>query len=410
MVSDEVLSQEEIQALLRGETSDEDVEESTEISKGIEDLSVSDEGLSVAEGAGDADKSGEDLSDVLSDVEKDAIGEIGNISMGTAATTLSTLLGKKVNITTPRVSVMTPEQVAKSNTLPVVAIDVSWQIGLEGSNLMILQSNDVKIIADLMMGKTEGFDSSRELTDIDLSAVSEAMNQMMGSTGTSLSEMFNRKVDISPPSAAEITLEEGKDKLKIFQSKDPLVCIEFRMVVEDLLDTTFVQLIPVYFGKEMVQMLMGSAVSESTVNVEQQANKESQPVSQPVSTSPPQQPQQPQQQYQQMPPPYYPPQPQVMVSQPQFQSFDRGAAQGSVETIDLVGDIPVELSVELGRTNKKIGEILEFNEGTVIELNKLVGEALEIYANGKFIARGEVVVIDDSFGVRVTEIEKAIKI
>lgn len=444
----DILSQEEIEALLRGEvpssdsSSDSNEDTSENSSDSVEDTieaeatedtpddgvpsfegaleeSVQDDSLDSLEVESSAQvsepSSKENYDDLLSDMEKDAIGEIGNISMGTSATTLSTLLNKKVNITTPTVSVTTPEIMASEHPLPFVAIDVSWQIGLEGSNVMILNSDDVKIIADLMMGKQEGFDTSRDITEIDLSAVSEAMNQMMGSTSTSLSEMFSKKVDISPPKSMEVTFDEARDTLDVLKQKGPIIAISFRMVVEDLLDTSFVQLIPVEFGKEMVSYLLGGSeeVKEilepkptpapaPTVQTPQEVPVQPE-VQQVAQQTTHQAPPTPQPQYQ-TPPPQYVQEP-VMVREPQFASFDQSFQSQKVETIDLVGDIPVELTVELGRTNKKIAEILEFSQGTVVELNKLVGESLDIYANGKYIAKGEVVVIDDNFGVRVTDIE-----
>ena len=395
-MNNDILSQEEIEALLRGEDSDAKSENMTE------------------EQPEETFASEKNYDDMLSDIEKDAIGEIGNISMGTSATTLSTLLNKKVSITTPHVYVTTPQDMAADHPLPFVAVDVSWQIGLEGSNLMLLNSDDVKLIADLMMGKTENFDTTREITEIDLSAVSEAMNQMMGSTSTSLSEMFHKKVDISPPKSMEVTFEEGCEILEVLKSKEPIICISFRMVVEDLIDSNFVQLIPISFGKEMVSYLMGSAAEEEkSINNSVQSGTEDVPPphstpptpsyserKEEVSHSP----------SQQIPPQSRPQQQEpVVVRQPQFSSFDASAQNQRVETIDLVGDIPVELTVELGRASKKIGEILEFSQGTVIELNRLVGESLDIFANGKYIAKGEVVVIDDNFGIRVTDIESVRK-
>lgn len=398
-MNNDILSQEEIEALLRGEDSDAKSENMTE------------------EQPEETFSSEKNYDDMLSDIEKDAIGEIGNISMGTSATTLSTLLNKKVSITTPHVYVTTPQDMAADHPLPFVAVDVSWQIGLEGSNLMLLNSDDVKLIADLMMGKTENFDTTREITEIDLSAVSEAMNQMMGSTSTSLSEMFHKKVDISPPKSMEVTFEEGCEILEVLKSKEPIICISFRMVVEDLIDSNFVQLIPISFGKEMVSYLMGSATEEEK-SINNPVKSETEDVPPPHSTPPiPPTPsyserkeEVPHSPSQQIPPQSRPQQQEpVVVRQPQFSSFDATAQNQRVETIDLVGDIPVELTVELGRASKKIGEILEFSQGTVIELNRLVGESLDIFANGKYIAKGEVVVIDDNFGIRVTDIESVRK-
>ena len=389
MTSD-MLSQEEIDALLKGDSSSESTVEF------------------------------EDHEEFLSEMEMDALGEIGNISMGTAATTLSTLLNRKVNITTPRVTITTADELANDYKLPFVAIDVSYKAGLEGSNILILDTDDSKIITDLMMGKEE-FDTERELTDLDLSAVSEAMNQMMGSASTSLSEMFMKKIDIEPPKSVEITFSEGKNVIELLNTSTPIIKISFKMVIGDLIDSNIMQLVPLEFGKAMVNNLLGSTNMEEEIIIE-----EVQPVIEREPDRPMETPREVINENN-----YSMPNIQeknidrtenmnynnisrvdeekVMVKKPEFQSFDMSSNSAHNGSIDLVGDIPVEITVELGRTNKRISEILEFGQGTVVELDKLVGEALNIYANGKYIAKGEVVVIDDNFGVRITEIENSNK-
>src|SRR5690606_5165048 len=243
---------------------------------------------------------------------------------------------------------------------------------------------------------------------LDLSAVSEAMNQMMGSACTSLSEMFSKKIDIEPPRACEITFDEGKDKFDILKNNEPIVKVSFRMVVSDVIDSEIMQLIPVDFAKDMVEQLLGSSntedkteekiedeaitdfVEEDIKNIDDKnivektgnkKNKEDLPTSSLVREDDT-----------------------VTIRKPTFQSFDKEEKVGYNGTIDIVEEIPVEITVELGRTTKKIGEILEYGPGTIIELDKLVGEPLNVYANGKFIAKGEVVVIDDNFGIRITDI------
>lgn len=390
MVSD-MLSQEEIDALLRGGA---DVEPTVEFYE-------------------------DDYEEFLSDIEIDALGEIGNISMGTAATTLSTLLNRKVNITTPKVEITTADELADDYKLPFVAIDVSYKAGLQGSNILILNTDDAKIITDLMMGK-DTFDRNRELTEIDLSAVSEAMNQMMGSASTSLSEMFMKKIDIEPPKSVEITFAEGRNNIDLLNSSTPIIKISFKMVIGDLIDSNIMQLVPLEFGRAMVDKLMNPSDTPEEVLKDDLIN------SQPTKAT---------EEYIDIPvkpidqEPKYSSQTEVsnvarteninynnvskvneekvIVKKPEFQNFSTSANSFHSESIDLVGDIPIEITVELGRTHKKISEILEFGQGTVVELDKLVGEALNIYANGKYIAKGEVVVIDDNFGVRVTEIESS---
>lgn len=397
MASD-MLSQEEIDALLKGGPSNEPSIEFYE---------------------DDEDDNDDKYKDLLSEIEIDALGEIGNISMGTAATTLSTLLNRKVNITTPKVTITTSDELSNEYKLPLVAIDVSYKTGLEGANVLILNVDDAKIITDLMMGK-DSFDISRELTELDLSAVSEAMNQMMGSASTSLSEMFMKKIDIEPPRSFEITLAEGRNQIDLLSTNSPIIKISFRMVIGDHIDSNIMQLVPLEFGKDMVSKLMGTSNNNDKIQENRQIKKpiveaikpnvndnvrnadlynipqsQSKPVARTenidyTNTSKKEE-------------------EKVLVKKPEFQSFDISSNLIYNEPIDLVGDIPVEITVELGRTNKKISEILEFGQGTVVELDKLVGESLNIYANGKYIAKGEVVVIDDNFGVRVTEIDNTHK-
>ena len=388
MTSD-MLSQEEIDSLLKGGSDDEP------------DVEFFEDNF-------------EDDEELLTDMEIDALGEIGNISMGTAATTLSTLLNKKVNINTPTVTITTAEELANDYKTPFVVIDVSYKAGLEGSNLLILDTNDVKAITDLMMGKEE-VDTLRELTELDLSAVGEAMNQMMGSSSTSLSEMFMKTIDIEPPKSQEITFNEGKNEIDLLSNNAPIIKISFKMEIGEFIDSNIMQLIPLQFGKDMVDILLNPSPTVDEVEQTQPipASNQARTVESVQIPEPPQNVQQVHAQtvarnenmnYNSTSSVEREP---VVVEKPDFQSFDMGASTVYNEQIDLVGDIPVEITVELGRTSRKISEILEFGLGTVVELEKLVGESLDIYANGKHIAKGEVVVIDDNFGVRVTEIDKA---
>ncbi|MEY8303184.1 flagellar motor switch phosphatase FliY [Anaerosalibacter bizertensis] len=347
----------------------------------------------------------EEISEEIGDMEKDALGEIGNISMGTAATTLSTLLNQKVTITTPKVTITTIDKLADAYQIPFVAIDVTYKEGLEGANILILKVDDVKVITDIMMGKDE-IDLERELTELDLSAVSEVMNQMMGSASTSLSEMFFRKIDIEPPKSYEITFNEGKEKIDILKGDQPLVKISFRMVVGDIIDSEIMQLLPIDFAKEIVNILLGN---EDETSITQEAyeidkdfkideepsktislnEKEENTTRKTIDNGTKQE--------------------TVVVKKPVFETFNEKSNVNYKESIDLVAEIPVEITAELGRTTKKIDEILEYGPGTIIELDKLVGEPLNIYANGKSIAKGEVVVIDDNFGIRITEIINSYK-
>lgn len=368
MASD-MLSQEEIDALLKGDSSSE-----------------------------------EETNDFLNEMEIDALGEIGNISMGTAATTLFTLLGQRVNITTPEVSRISAKELANYYPKPFIAVDVKYKVGLEGTNLLILKSSDVKIITDLMMGG-DGTNTDREINEMDLSAISEAMNQMVGSSSTSLSEIFNKKIDIDPPRAFETNLEGVNAGLEIFNENEILVKISFKMIIGDLIDSEIMQLLPLDFARVQIQSLLNNESANVVVEekpVAKKADSAPRAPQQPAAAAPMQQQTYSEPEYSNQSANTY--QNPVNVQKVEFEPFDKTEKIVYNENINMIQEIPVEITVELGRTRRKISEILEYGPGTIVELDKLVGEALEIYANGRIIAKGEVVVIDDNFGIRITDI------
>ncbi len=365
------------------------------------------------------------INEELTPREIDALGEIGNISMGTSATTLYTLLGQKVMITTPKVSITTWEEVSYQYPQPYVAVKVRYTHGLTGENLLVMQEQDVKIITDLMMGGSGQVDTGVELSELHLSAISEAMNQMVGSSATSLSSMFDKRVDISPPESVLVNLARDRDILQ-FEDGKYIVKIEFSLTVGSLIDSKIMQLLPLSFARELVANLYHTgntpaeepkpavAANPQVVNApvpEPHSNPQPQPIPQQFQADPQPQPTfgQPDPYaygYRQMP---YTPPPQhiqnpVNVQPAQFQSFEMAAPALEVQNIGLLMDVPLQITVELGRTSKKIKEILEFGQGSIIELDKLAGEPVDILVNGKNIAKGEVVVIDESFGVRITDI------
>ncbi|TFE24419.1 flagellar motor switch phosphatase FliY [Cohnella luojiensis] len=392
MTSKDYLSQEEIDALLR-------------------QSSVGDDETSSASVVGERS-----INDYLTPLEQDALGEIGNITFGSAATALSTLLGKKVDITTPTVSTIEREQFEAEFPKPHVAVHVSYVEGFEGINSLVIKSHDAQVIADLMLGG-EGNVTSDELNEIHVSAVQEAMNQMMGSSATSMSTIFNRMVNISPPGIDIMDVRNNSGTNNIPQ-ESVFVKISFRLKIGDLIDSSIMQLISVPFAKEMVGLLMGS-VSEENAPQATQAQPATQPAAQPV-----QQPQPanapPVHQAPPMasaPPSYAAPMPSypqtlgggvnrnVNVNPVQFANFQGGGfTQGDETNLNLLLDIPLKVTVELGRTQKQIKDILELSQGSIIELDKLAGEPVDILVNNKLIAKGEVVVIDENFGVRVTDI------
>ncbi|WP_455057911.1 flagellar motor switch phosphatase FliY [Jutongia sp.] len=356
----------------------------------------------------------------LTDAERDAIGEIANINMGTAATTLSTLLNNKVTITTPKVSYVTINEISAQYDKPCVFIHISYIDGISGNNVLILKEHDVKVITDLMMGG-DGSNTDGELTELHLSAISEAMNQMMGSAATSLSSMLDKKVDISPPTASVVDLNDSIDDVAVSSFlSDELVQVSFDMRIGDLVDSQIMQLYPFDFARDLYQKFVGDAgLGQEQVQPEPEPVPVMQQTPDPAAAMPgmgmdmnnmaAQQAmaQQPQMQRAMPQQPYMMPTPNVNVQPAQFQPFNAGVSPlMQQENIDLIMDVPLEVTVELGRSNKSIKEILDFSPGTIIELNKLAGEPVDVLVNGKFVAKGEVVVIEENFGIRITEISK----
>ena len=430
---DGMLSQDEINALLNGMSADDSADNETSETPQESNESASDNTPNT------------DKPEALSDTEKDAVGEISNISMGTAATTLSSLLNQKVNITTPRVEVADWDKLSRKYDRPCVMLQIRYKEGIDGNNVLILKERDVKIITDLMMGGTGNVDDGEELTDLHLSAIGEAMNQMMGSAATSLSSMFNRKIDISPPIANIVeTYNEMDETLPQFLN-DNFVIVAFKMQIGDLIDSEIMQLYPIDFAKELLTMFSidqeaqsdNSSASTEPTPAEQTAAPQPQAATAPQAATEPQQPMPDMSQQgmmqqgmmqqgmpmqgmpygygmpmQGMPYGYGMPMQQapvkdVNVSPASFQPFQADVNPlVQQENIDLIMDVPLEVTVELGRVSKSIKDILDFAPGTIVELNKIAGEAVDVLVNGKYVAKGEVVVIEENFGVRITEIIK----
>ena len=377
-MSESFLSQEELDALLKGEAAPEAA-------------------------------SGE----VLSDVEHDALGEIGNISMGSAATTLSILLGKRVSITTPKVGVSSLKEIQNACPLPFLVVEVGYTHGVHGTNLLAIKESDALIIADLMMGN-DGTNPPTELNELYMSAVGEAMNQMMGSVATSMSTMFKQKIDISPPKANLIHFATHEPLTSALTATENVVRVAFRMEVEDLIDSEIMQILPVDVAKTLVKNLMGDMATQQAAAPAAPAQPAAAPTAPqtappmaaaapaPASAMPPQQ------GYYAPPQPSYQ-QPQVPVQAVQFSPLVPGAMAGVDGNIGLILDVPLQVTVELGRTKKLIREILELSPGSVLELDKLAGEPVDVLVNGKLLAKGEVVVIDENFGVRITDIVSPIE-
>ena len=490
---DGMLSQDEINALLQGmdlsDTADSGASPETPQDSSSAENTDNGYAKDVAPTVGDEEG--------LTDVEKDAIGEVANISMGSSATTLYSLVNRKVNITTPVVTLATWKTLLDSYEKPCVFIQIKYTQGLDGTNILVLKEHDVKVITDLMMGG-DGTNTEGELGELHLSAISEAMNQMMGSAATSLSTLLQTVIDISPPESSLFDLTEVKDGKEISPFLGgTFVKISFRMQIDDLVDSTIMQLYPIDFARKLVETFINTQMA----NIDEATEKKpAQPENDTNTTA-------------QIPAPGTDNQTQmnntnlngmnqmgnmgmndmnqmnsmgmngmnqmgnmgmngmnqmgnmgmngmnqmgsmgmnqmgnmgmngmnqmgnmgmngmnqmgnmgmnsmnqmgmmgmpgqnVNVQPAQFQSFsnDNMGTTGQ-ENIGLIKDVPLEVTVELGRTTKSISDILDFSPGTIIELDRIAGEPIDVLVNGKFVAKGEVVVIEESFGVRITEIIK----
>lgn len=426
---DGMLSQEEINALLNG--MDLSAEGSTDMPEmpDIPDMDLNNPMIFQGDylSGTEATSGGAEL---LSDVEKDAIGEVANISMGSSATTLYSLVNRKVNITTPVVTLATWDSLLEEYEKPCVFIQIRYTKGLDGSNILVLKEQDVKIITDLMMGG-DGSDINVDLGEMHLSAISEAMNQMMGAAATSLSTMLKTVIDISPPDSSLLDLSQFQSGAEVAPFLGgTFVKIAFRMQIDELVDSTIMQLYPIEFAKKLVETFisnqLGMATEEPVKEIKQPTPApeiQQQPVdmTQGMNMNGGMNPMgmmpgfgmgmNPMQNFG-MPPMQnfgmaQQPQQNVNVQQAMFQNFaaDLSALTGQ-ENINLIMDVPLEVTVELGRTAKSISEILNFAPGTIIELDRIAGEPIDVLVNGKFVAKGEVVVIEENYGIRVTEILK----
>ena len=486
---DGMLSQDEINALLQGMDLSDTADSGTDTPDVEPESSMVENNDSKQETGA---KPVEPTDEILTDVEKDAIGEVANISMGSSATTLYSLVNRKVNITTPVVTLATWNTLLDTYEKPCVFIQIKYTQGLDGTNILVLKEHDVKVITDLMMGG-DGTNTDGELGELHLSAISEAMNQMMGSAATSLSTLLQTVIDISPPESSLFDLTEVKDGKEISPFLGgTFVKIAFRMQIDDLVDSSIMQLYPIDFARKLVETFINTQMGSLGESTKSAAPQPENTTSAPAASAPQSSAGQmnagagsmPQMNMQQPDPMAMNnmngmnpmngmgmngmdmngmnqmgmgmngmnqmgnmgmmnnqmgmgmngmnqmgsmgmpqmngmgmmnnqmgmmgmPQQNVNVQPAQFQSFSNdNMGAGAQENIGLIKDVPLEVTVELGRTTKSISEILEFSPGTIIELDRIAGEPIDVLVNGKFVAKGEVVVIEESFGVRITEIIK----
>ncbi len=392
-MSNNFLSQEEINALLAGE-----------------DMSANESAPT------------ESTAETITDIDKDLLGEIGNISMGSASTALYQLINQQVNITTPVVTVTTLKEIKEGFETPNIVLDIEYIKGIIGRNILIVKIADGLVISNLMMGGDGNITEAHELSEIEISAVSEAMNQMIGSAATSMATMFGRKVDISPPSAKIIT--DGNMPISEAVPEDePIVRVSFKMTIGDIVDSNIMQIFPISTAKNIVAIMTGEDKPEEPPKAEpaKAAPKEEiqskeiheQQPNNMAAAQPQYYEQQPQ--YNMQPQPQYYEQPQQRMQQPvevhsaAFEPLVPQSGVPPIKNIDLILDVPLDISVVLGRTKKSIQDILNLGTGSLIELDKLAEEPVEILVNGKQIALGEVVVVDENFGIRITSIVSSVE-
>jgi flagellar motor switch protein FliN/FliY len=347
------------------------------------------------DGSDDLNNINDDIS--LSAAEKDALGEIGNICMGTSATTLSTLLGKRVTITTPKVNISRGSEYLDEYEKPVVLTEVQYTQGIDGGNTLLIKKEDALLITSLLMGSNPSNGVSEEMEEYYLSAISEVMNQMVGSSSTALATALHVQVNISPPVTTELT-SDGKDELK--QQSDVSIVISFRMEIEDLLVSNIMQVMPYRFGKKLVSSLYGEEETVRQPKAPDNINRNKESVGSGMGSNTNRDAYNEKNRRD------------VDLKDVQFQSFDtqKYGQTGPSSNIDLIIDVPLQVTVVLGKTKKNIREILELGMGSVIVLDRLAGEMVDVLVNGKVFARGEVVVINDNYGVRITELTDAAQV
>ncbi len=365
-MNDDMLSQDEIDALLKGTSSLDEFSEPNKSSQ---------------------------VDDYFTEMEKDALGEIGNISFGSSATALSALLNQKVDITTPFVSLVYKEELTDEFPNPHVAVQVQYTEGFSGTNLLVIKHEDAAVISDLMLDGT-GENPTEIMDEIKLSAVQEAMNQMMGSAATSMSTVFQKKIDISPPSLDILNIQKGEGT-ELIPQDDVFVKVSFNLKVGTLIDSNIMQLLSISFAKSLVEELLVPSAEGTAASIEKESDLNEK------QTEPPTPEYIQHEETQQAEPVHVP----VDVQPASFSEFEHvSSPQGDSRNLDMLLDIPLQVTVELGRTKRTVQEILALSSGAIIELDKLAGEPVDILINSKLIAKGEVVVIDENFGVRVTDI------
>ena len=408
--------------------------------------------------------------DGFGDVEMDAIGEIVNITMGSAATAVSNMLSAKVWITTPQVKVIRSEDLSFPELEPSIMVKIKYTQGVSGENVLVLKQNDVQLILNQLMGLPLEVSDDFQFDEMNISAVCEVMNQMMGASATALSEIIETTVDISTPEA--VVQEGGADAVRqeIYDltGQDFVCTVKFDLTIDGVIKSEFISVLTISLAKEMADKMMtgynnimdsieeaepapapapaassapaggGASMSQEQIEAMMGGGTAPQPAApqmpqQPVGAVPmpgapagamPQMPYgqpmdpnmaamyggyPPQGMYPQMP--MQPAMPPMNVQPVQLQNFaayqNANLNQDQNDNLKLLMNVPLNVTVEIGSAVKKVKEILDFSQGTIIELERQAGAPVDIIVNGNLIAKGDVVVIDDNFAVRITEIIKS---
>lgn len=307
--------------------------------------------------------------ELFDQLEQDTIKEIGNIAMGSSATTLSQLTSHRVNITTPTLSYKTAEEINNCFTVPCVLVEVEYVEGIIGKNLLVIDQRDAVIIGQLMM--MEEPNPEEEISEIHLSAVGEAMNQMMGSAATAMSDIFHRKINISAPKVRHIQVSQEEAETIV---NEGMLQISFRIEVAGLIDSHLLQFVPVDFARQVVDYLLSGYREDSEQADLPAAGEEELPAAPREEERP-------------------------VAEQPAAKSF-------TGEDIDFVSDIVLELQGVVGRVRMPLEKVLQLGIGSVVELDKEVGDDVEVLINGKPVAKAEIVAVGGQYGLRLTNIFK----
>lgn len=376
----------------------------------------------------------------FSSYEIDAVGEILNISMGSAATAVSELLNAKTWITTPQVKVVKVGELNYDNLEPAICVKIVYVEGITGLNMMVLKQNDVQLILNQLLGNPLVIDPNFKFDELNISAVSEIMNQMMGASATALSDLLGMKVDISVPMPYIIEKTKFGDLCEM-PLDSTVVAVTFKITVDGVMESEFMSVLSLELAKtlssKMMEKFSASDETEAPAAETKAADAPAQapaPAAQPApapaaqpAAAPVQSAPNPNMMYQQPPQgypqpgygypnqyaaygAYPPPVPPVNIQNAQLHQFDAmdfGIPADQKDNLKLLMGVPLEISVEIGTAKRKVKDILEFTQGTIIELERQAGAPVDVVVNGNLIARGDVVVIDDNFAVRITEIVKS---